>query len=91
MKKFKCIPTLLLVESQLSTNFPVGCSKLLHFIDDQVVMAEDKDVVSYMLRKLDGGYTKWSHTINTDRTKYVVGGSVNRNLTLGGKDAQEGS
>lgn len=46
----------------------------LLFADDQVIIAEDHDDISYMLRNLDVEYRKWGLDISYDKTKYMVAG-----------------
>ena len=48
---------------------------LLHvllFLNDQELITEDQDDLSYMLRKLQEEYNKWGLTINMQKTKYMV-------------------
>ncbi|KAK7794664.1 hypothetical protein R5R35_003782 [Gryllus longicercus] len=44
----------------------------LLFADDQVIMAEDEDDVTYMFRKLVEEYGKWGMEINLQKTEYMV-------------------
>lgn len=48
------------------------CLFIVFFADDQVVLANDEEGMSYMLRKLEEEYCKWGLTINMDKTRYVV-------------------
>ena len=43
----------------------------LHFADDQGVMAQIKEDLEYMCRKLQEEYSKWGITINITKTKYM--------------------
>ena len=43
----------------------------LQFADDQVVMAQSKEDLDYMDRKLQEQYSKWGFTINIAKTKYM--------------------
>ena len=64
----------------------VGQDKLfaLYFADDQVVIAEDQDDLSYMVRKLSEAYQQAGLTINTGKSEYVVVGKDEiENLPLG--------
>ncbi|KAF2894991.1 hypothetical protein ILUMI_11183 [Ignelater luminosus] len=54
----------------------------LHFADNQVIIAENKGDIYYMLRKLDDEYHKWGLAINTDKTEYIVAGYMARDLVL---------
>ena len=49
----------------------------LLFADDQVLLATDRDDISYMLRKLKEEYNKWGLTINTLKTEYMIAGYEN--------------
>jgi hypothetical protein len=44
----------------------------LQFVDDQVVLAGDKDL-EYMTCKLKETYKKWGMDMNLNKTKYVLG------------------
>jgi hypothetical protein len=44
---------------------------MLQFGDDQVVMAERKEDLEYMCRKLQEEYSKWSLTMSISKTKYM--------------------
>ena len=51
----------------------------LQFADDRVVMAQSKEDLEYMCRKLQEEYSKWSLTINIAKTKYMsLGNDINR-------------
>jgi len=43
----------------------------LSFADDQVLLAQDRDDMEYMARKLKEEYGKWGLAINLEKTKYV--------------------
>ena len=43
----------------------------LQFSDDQVVMAQSKEDLEYMCRKLQEVYSKWGLTVNIAKTKYM--------------------
>ena len=43
----------------------------LQFADDQVVMAQSKEDLEYMCRKLQEEYSKWGLTTNNAKTKYM--------------------
>ena len=43
----------------------------LQFADYQVVMAESRDDLVYMCRKLKEEYSKWSLTMSIAKTKYM--------------------
>lgn len=43
----------------------------LQFADDQVVVANNKDDLTCMTRKLQEEYKKWRLEINTQKTKYL--------------------
>jgi hypothetical protein len=47
----------------------------LHFTDDQVVTAHDKEDLEYMARKLIKEYKEWRLQVNMEKTKFMsVGG-----------------
>lgn len=50
----------------------------LHFADDQIVMAQDKEDLEYMTRKLIKEYEKWGLELNKKRTRYVFWWRVGR-------------
>jgi len=43
----------------------------LHFADDQVVIAQDKEGLEYMTRKLLNEYEEWGLSVNRFKTKYL--------------------
>lgn len=47
------------------------CLYTLQFADDQVLIANDKDDLEYMTRKLQEEYEKWGLQLNTQKTKYL--------------------
>lgn len=47
----------------------------LLFADDQVVLAEDIEDTTYMVRKLMEEYEKWGLEINTEKTQYMTIGN----------------
>ena len=58
----------------------------LYFADDQAVIAEDQDDLSYMVKKLDKYYQQAGLTINMEKSEYiVVGNEAIENLQLDGK------
>ena len=64
----------------------VGKEKLFssYFADDQVVIAEDLDDLSYMIRKLQEEYQLAGLGINMNKSEYIiVGNYVQDNLDLG--------
>ena len=56
----------------------------LSFADDQVVLAQDRDDVEYMTRKLKEQYEEWGLTINLEKTKYICIGERKESLKLEG-------
>lgn len=58
------------------------CLYTLQLADDQVVIANNKDDLEYMARKLQEKYTKWSLEINTRKTKYLPIGAEPTNIQL---------
>lgn len=44
---------------------------MLHFAEDQVLVADDKDVLEYMIRKLAEEYKTWELQVNMRKTKYM--------------------
>lgn len=59
------------------------CIYTLQFADDQVVLAEDKEDLEYMTRKLKEEYEKWGLTMNLQKTQYLcVGADQQENLML---------
>ena len=53
----------------------------LLFADNQLLLATDRDDISYMLRKLKEEYNKWGLTINTLKTEYITAGYENDKAT----------
>ena len=50
----------------------------LQFADDQVVMAQSKEDLDYMCRKVQEEYSKWGLTINIAKTKCMsLGADIN--------------
>jgi len=43
----------------------------LHFVDDQVVIAQDKEDLEYVTRKLLKEYEEWGLLVNRSKTKYL--------------------
>jgi len=54
----------------------------LHFADDQVVLAGNKDDLEYMPHKLKEIYEKWGLDMNLNKTKYSCIGETHNNLKL---------
>jgi len=54
----------------------------LHFADDQVVLAGDKEDLEYMTSKLEETYEKWGLDMNLNKTKYLCIGGTPNNLKL---------
>ncbi|XP_030746812.1 uncharacterized protein LOC115875485 [Sitophilus oryzae] len=54
----------------------------LQFADDQIIVANDKDDMQYMLRKLIEEYGEWGLTVNIAKTKYLCIGAQEGNLNL---------
>jgi hypothetical protein len=52
----------------------------LQFADDQLVMAQSKEDLEYMGRKLQEEYSKWGFTMNIAKTKYVSVGTNTNHL-----------
>lgn len=50
----------------------------LLFADDQVIIAEDLEDITYMIKNLDEQYEKWGLDINYDKTKYMIVGENKR-------------
>ena len=57
----------------------------LHFADDQVVIAHDREDLEYMARKLLEEYEKWGLQVNTTKTKYMCVGGPMEDLILDNK------
>ena len=53
----------------------------LHFIDDQVEIAQDKDGIEYLMRKLLNACTEWSLNNNFHKTKNLISGCKNNPQT----------
>lgn len=47
----------------------------VHFADDQVVLAQEKEDLEFMTRKLLKEYEKWGLTVNQTKTKYLCVGN----------------
>lgn len=58
------------------------CMYTLQFADDQVVIANDKEDLEYMMRKLIEEYNHWGLSVNIDKTKYLCIGNEASNLDL---------
>ena len=58
----------------------------LQFADDQVVMAQSKEDLEYMCRKLQEEYSKWGLTINIAKTKNMSLGSDINHLEMDNGD-----
>lgn len=54
----------------------------LQFADDQVVLANDKYDMEYMIQKLIEEYSKWGLSVNTRKTEYLCVGGELDNLEL---------
>lgn len=52
------------------------------FADDQVIVANDRDDLEYMTRKLQEEYHKWGLEINMQKTKYLPIGAELSNIKL---------
>jgi len=59
---------------------------ILQFADDQVVMAQSKEDLECMCRKLQEEYSKWGLTMNIAKTKYVSLGTNTNHLQLDNGD-----
>lgn len=59
-----------------------ACMYTLQFKDDQVIIANDKEDVEYMLQKLIEEYDKWRLKINKNKTKYLCVGETQENLQI---------
>lgn len=53
----------------------------MQFADHHLIFAVDDDAL-YMLKKLNGEYTKWGLNVYFKKTKYMVVGGAGRNLTM---------
>lgn len=58
------------------------CLYTLQFADDQVIIANDKDDLQYMARKLQEEYNNWGLEINTQKTKYLPIGAEPSSIQL---------
>ena len=56
----------------------------LSFADGQVVLAQDRDDMEYMARKLKEEYEEWGLTINLEKMKYICIGEGKESLKLEG-------
>lgn len=54
----------------------------LQFADDQLILAQDIEDIEYITRKLIEEYKKWGLQVNKNKTKYMVIGDINQDLTL---------
>lgn len=44
----------------------------IFFADDQVVMAQDREDLELMMRKLEDSYSGWGIRINFEKSKYMM-------------------
>jgi len=58
----------------------------LQFADDQVVMAQSKENLEYMCRKLQEECSKWGRTMNIAKTKYISLGTDTNYLEVDNGD-----
>jgi len=58
----------------------------LQFADDQVVMAQSKEDLEYMGRKLQEVYSKWGFNMNIAKTKYISVGTDTNHLEMDNGD-----
>jgi len=58
----------------------------LQFADDQVVMAQSKEDLEYMGRKIQEEYSKWGFTMNIAKTKYISLGTDTKHLEMDNGD-----
>jgi hypothetical protein len=58
----------------------------LQFADDQVVIAQSKDDLEYMCRKIQEEYLKWGLNMNIDKTKYMSLGPDTYDLEMDNGD-----
>jgi hypothetical protein len=63
----------------------------LQFADDQMVMAQSKDDLEYMGRKLQEEYSKRGFTMNTVKTNYMSVGTDTNHLEMDNGDIITGS
>lgn len=54
----------------------------LHFADDQVVIAQDRDDLEYMSRKLIEDYDKWGLSVNFSKTNYMCVDGLTEDIML---------
>ena len=72
-------PRCLLLHKQIHTKYYKINIKLnkniyiysLNFADDQVVLAQDRDDMGYVARKLKDEYEEWGLTISLEKMKYI--------------------
>ena len=62
----------------------------LQFADDQVVMAQSKEDLEYMCRKLQEEYFKWGLNMNIAKTKYMSLGTDTNHLEMDNGDIING-
>jgi hypothetical protein len=55
---------------------------MLQFADDQVVMAQSKENLKYIGRKLQEEYSKWGFTMTIAKTKYMSVGIDTKHLEM---------
>ena len=55
----------------------------LHFADDQVVVASDKEDLEFMTSRLFKEYEEWGLEVNRTKTKYMCIGHESQNLQVG--------
>jgi len=61
------------------------CAYSLNFVDDQVLLAQDRDDLAYMARKLKEEYEKLEQAINLEKkTKYICKGEGKEILKFDG-------
>ncbi|XP_072384334.1 uncharacterized protein [Diabrotica undecimpunctata] len=58
------------------------CLYTLQLADDQVIIANDKDDLEDMARKLKEEYEQWGLEINVEKTKYLLIGGELSNIEL---------
>lgn len=58
------------------------CMYTLQFADDQVVIANDKYDMQYMMRKLIAEYAEWGLSVNIEKTQYLCIGTEPSTLDL---------
>lgn len=52
------------------------------FADDQLVVAEDKEDATYMVKKLIGEFNKWGPKLNIDNTQYMAMETAGTNIQV---------